>query len=120
MPRSRKRNGPVRRRTRRTGGGCATPSPAWRACRPDRIGEAGATDFSVVNAALQSYGVDVPGVPVTVTSFALDVTIEPEKLTAPGPGVSCVAAPFSNVGCVPSNTTLFCAMPSGKCRPFAS
>ncbi|HDR9507440.1 TPA: hypothetical protein QDC03_002523 [Burkholderia cepacia] len=73
-----------------------------------------------MNAALQSYGVDVPGVPVTVTSFALDVTIEPEKLTAPGPGVSCVAAPFSNVGCVPSNTTLFCTMPSGKCRPFAS
>lgn len=61
--------------------------PAWRAGLPDQIGEVGATDFSVVNAALQSYGVDVPGVPVTVTSLDVDVTIEPEKLTAPGPSV---------------------------------
>jgi len=51
---------------------------------PDQIGEVGATDFSVVNAALQSDGADVP---VTVTSFALDVTMEPDKLTAPGPSV---------------------------------
>lgn len=85
MPRSRKRNGPVRRRTRQTGGGCATPSPAWRACRPDHIDEVGATDFSAVNAALQSCRVDVPGVPVTVTSFAFDVTTEPESVTFPPP-----------------------------------
>ncbi|WP_175963003.1 hypothetical protein [Burkholderia pyrrocinia] len=38
-----------------------------------------------MNAALQSCRVDVPGVPVTVTSFALDVTIEPENVTFPPP-----------------------------------
>ncbi|OUE36408.1 hypothetical protein BZY94_40930 [Burkholderia territorii] len=45
--------------------------PSVRAYRPNSTDGVGVTDLNVVNAALQSYGV---GVPVTVASFALDVT----------------------------------------------
>src|SRR5438067_2664967 len=96
---------------------------------PHQIGELAKTELKGTKALLQSTAVDVPGVPVTVTSFDDDAEIAEAKLTAPGPNVKCVAAgselgpplwPASNVGCLPSKTTLSSVIVKGLSCPLSS
>ena len=63
---------------------------AWRVASPraaadGQIGASASTELIGTKTKLQSTGVEVPGVPVIVTSLAVDATMLEAKLTAPGP-----------------------------------
>jgi hypothetical protein len=94
-----------------------------------QIGELPRTALKGTKALLQSTAVDVPGAPVTVTSLDVEGEIAEAKLTAPGPKVKCVFAgsvpgpplwPASNVGCLPSKTTLSSVIVKGLFCPLSA